>query len=415
MAKLKTAIEFETAFRSYRATEVLGQGGAGTVYAASDDDGIAVAVKVLTSPTTEKRKRFKNETAFLQRNRHEALVPVLDSGLKTGGPVSGPFYVMPRYDGSLRELLQGGISPEDGLDHFKQVLDGAEAAHLTGAVHRDLKPENVLFRGKPARLAIADFGIARFTEDQLATAVETLHGSRLANFEYAAPEQRRKGNAVGIPADIYALGLILHEVFTRAVPHGTAYKRIGDSLPAFAFIDPVVDQMLRSDPSERPQSVAAVRRLLALGRDEFLTAQKLHALTREVVPEGEVDHPLVVAPPRLVGADWDRGTLKLTLDKPVTRDWVTALIESNAGSYFMGHHPASARFDGPDIYIANVSEHEAQQHVDMFKPWIVAASDSLRRTIEGETLRQRRELERRNAEEREAIAARQRVVKKLSI
>lgn len=219
MPKLKTPLLFETAFSSYVADELIGEGGAGKVYAAKAGDGTAVAVKLLAEDraSKDKRSRFKNEIAFLEKNKHGSIVMVLDYGLLQSKPLSGPFYVMPRYDTSLRGLMREGISPDSVLPLFSQLLDGVEAAHLQGVVHRDLKPENVLYQRTSRTLAIADFGIARFTEDLLATWVETAPAQRMANFQYAAPEQRVQGQNVGVPADMYALGLMLNELFTGVV------------------------------------------------------------------------------------------------------------------------------------------------------------------------------------------------------
>ena len=68
-----------------------------------------------------------------------------------------------------------------------------EAAHLKKVVHRDLKPENFLYSSSQNRIVVADFGIARFQEEELYTAVETKAEDRLANFQYASPEQRKRG------------------------------------------------------------------------------------------------------------------------------------------------------------------------------------------------------------------------------
>jgi serine/threonine protein kinase len=80
--------------------------------------------------------------------------------------------------------------------YFSQLLDGVEAAHLQQVVHRDLKPENVLHDTKSDQLTVADFGIAQFEEEELYTLIETTPNRRLANFQYAAPEQRNRGAAV---------------------------------------------------------------------------------------------------------------------------------------------------------------------------------------------------------------------------
>src|ERR1700724_951360 len=120
---------------------------------------------------------------------------------------------MPLAQGSLRELMNDGMHAEAVLQQFGQIWNGVESAHLQDVWHRDLKPENVLILDKTC-LAIADFGVARFAQEELYTLVETRPHARLANFLYAAPEQRTRGAPTDHRADIYALGLMLNEMFT---------------------------------------------------------------------------------------------------------------------------------------------------------------------------------------------------------
>ena len=147
MPRLRNPLYFETAFGTYTADEIIGEGGAGRVYAAVATDGSPVAVKLLSEilRSSEKRNRFKNEVAFLARNRHRNIVPVIDHGLLKSSDASSPFYVMPRYDSSLRQMMRQGIKVDQVMPLFAQLLDGVEAAHLQGVIHRDIKPENVLF------------------------------------------------------------------------------------------------------------------------------------------------------------------------------------------------------------------------------------------------------------------------------
>jgi serine/threonine protein kinase len=241
MPKLKKPVAFETTFGIYEASEIIGEGGAGRVFGGIGPDQSSVAVKVLSKDKTsaDKRRRFKNEITFLTRNSHKNIVTVVDHGISLTGEIVGPFYVMKRYDGSLRDLI-GKIPPEKVLSFFSQILDGIEAAHFKNVIHRDLKPENILFDKSANALAIADFGIARFTEDLLETLVETSPTQRLANFLYAAPEQRIPGRKVTASADVYALGLMLNEMVTNNVPHGTEYQLIGSRFESLGFLDPIV-------------------------------------------------------------------------------------------------------------------------------------------------------------------------------
>lgn len=332
MSKLKTPITFETAFGSYVVDELIGEGGAGRVYGGVAADRSSVAIKVLTNASTDKRARFKNEIAFLARNLHANIVTVMDHGPGTV-KITGPFYVMRRYDRNLRHLMQQRIPPDRALPLFNQIFDGVEAAHLLGSVHRDLKPENILYDPVANVLAIADFGIASFTDDLLATLVDTEPTQRLANFQYAAPEQRVPGRAVTITADIYALGLMLNEMFTGVVPHGTGYQTIASVSPGLGFLDEVVARMIRQAPGERPGSIADVKILIQRHQMEAVSLQRLSKITDAVIKADQIDDPLAREPPKLIGASWNAGVLTLKLDRPVTQDWVHAL-------HNMGNHTA---------------------------------------------------------------------------
>ena len=173
---------------------------------------------------------------------------------------------MPLAQGSLRNLMADGIHADAVLKYFGQILNGVESAHLQNVWHRDLKPENILVLDD-SRLAIADFGIARFAEEELYTLVNTDQNTRLANFLYAAPEQRNRGAPVDQRADIYALGLILNEMFTREVPHGTDYKIIGSVAPQYAYLDDLVAEMLRQSADARPATIDIIKLALVVTSD----------------------------------------------------------------------------------------------------------------------------------------------------
>src|SRR6266478_2509549 len=230
----------KTAFDVYTIEGQKGAGGSGEVYEVRDSEGALYAAKILdTAKTSASRlKRFKNEIGFCTKNTHKNIVKVLGSGITEKGAT---FYVMPLYAGTLRDLISKGTEAPAVLPYFGQVLDGVEAAHLQGVWHRDNKPENILFDQKTNTLVVADFGIAHFEDEELLTAVETKNNDRLANFLYSAPERRVRGNRVDFKADVYALGLILNEMFTRAVPQGTAFKRVSDVAPGFGYLDGLIE------------------------------------------------------------------------------------------------------------------------------------------------------------------------------
>ncbi len=364
---------FRTTFASYKVTHIVGNGGSGVVYAVEDDDKNAHALKVLdiSKASTARLKRFKNEIHFCSRQRHKNIVLVTDHGI-TGA--DEPFYVMNLYSGTLRTLLARGIEPGRILQYFDQLLDGLEAAHLQGVNHRDVKPENVLSEESTGNLVLADFGVAHFEEEDLLTAVETRNQERLANFLYAAPEQRIRGGMVDARADIYALGLILNEMFTGSVPHGTGFRRIADVVPQFAYLDAITDSMLRQDPQQRPESIESIKRELIARGNEFVAIQKLNRLRTEVIPEIDADDPAIKEPIQIVGADYKNGHLVFTLNKTPPPNWIMAFRQPRSNhSFFLGKKPSNFVFDR-NIASISLDHYDAQRLLEYAKSYVELAN-----------------------------------------
>jgi serine/threonine protein kinase len=418
MSKLKQPVTLETAFGSYAIDEILGEGGAGRVYGGIGADRSPVAVKVLSEhqATTDKRRRFMNEIAFLARTKHPNIVSVIDHGIAAHDRIAGPFYVMKRYGSNLRESIRRSIQSTAVLQLFSKILDGVEAAHFLGAVHRDLKPENILIDGETP--AIADFGIANFTDCTVVTLelVETNPGQRLANFVYAAPEQRATGKAVGLAADIYALGMILNEMFTSNLPHGTEYESIGRRNPEFAFLDQIVARMMRQNPGERYDSIAEVKQAIARHQSEFLSLQKVSQIDETVIPDGEIDDPLALTPPKIVDADWGNGMLTLTMDRAIGRGWENALHHHMGGhSAVMGIGPERFQFRNGRTATVSVAAHSVQKVIDHFKAWLPRATAGYKNRLEQEAAQKKAELQRKLRNERRAEEERLQVIRNLKI
>jgi serine/threonine protein kinase len=372
-----------TAFDIYTVEGQRGAGGSGEVYEVRDSEGALYAAKVLdTAKTSASRlKRFKNEIGFCMKNTHKNIIKVIASGITERGAT---FYVMPLYAGTLRDLISKGIEASSVLSSFGQVLDGVEAAHLQGVWHRDNKPENILFDQKTDILVVADFGIAHFEDEELLTAVETKDNERLANFLYSAPEQRTRGNLVDSKADVYALGLILNEMFTRAVPQGTAFKRVSDVAPGFGYLDGLIELMLRQDPSQRP-SIGDVKRELIARGNEFLSLQRLNSLKSEIVPEAEVDDPVIRNPISLVGVDYGEGTLIFELSAPPPPNWIMSFQNPNAQfSSFHGSGPEYFSFQGKYARVGLGPSIPAQRLVDYTKSYIQLANRRYSEIVTGQ-------------------------------
>jgi eukaryotic-like serine/threonine-protein kinase len=302
-------ISFETATHSYRALEPRGEGGAGTVYKVVDEDGNLLAIKRLDPQklTAGKLKRFANELTFCLRNRHENIVTVLDHGATSLSGRKCPFYVMPYYPETLRTLMKKGIPHEGVMPYFAKLVKGVEAAHFGKIWHRDLKPENILCDPSKEALVVADFGIAHFGEEELYTLVETKPHDRLANFLYAAPEQRTRGNVVDQRAAIYALGLILNEMFTGEVLQAVGYKPVRTVAPQFSYLDDVVEAMVQQSSAARPASLDDVNKMLIARKDAFVSRQKLDQLANVVISRSQISDPLINDPVKIMDVEFRGG------------------------------------------------------------------------------------------------------------
>jgi hypothetical protein len=265
----ETKETFRTVFDVYTPNGPIGEGGSGRVIRVLDNAGKQHALKYLKPGriSSQKERRFKNELAFCFKNAHRNIITVEDWGLAEIDQAEVPFYVMPIFPETLRSVMQQGNNPEKMLRLFMQILDGVEAAHNRGIWHRDLKPENILFDETDDLIVVSDFGIAHFSADAMQTSVETRPQERLANFRYAAPEQRSNG-IVDHRTDIFSLGLILYEMLTSQLLQGTSHRRVASIHPKLASLDSIIEKMSCQSPSDRPFSIAEIRVELASALDE---------------------------------------------------------------------------------------------------------------------------------------------------
>jgi serine/threonine-protein kinase len=240
--------------------ELLGTGGMGTVYAAERSDGAfeqAAAVKLLrrSVDTEEGRLRFLRERQVLARLDHPAIVRVLDGGVSGEGE---PWFALERVRGVAitRFVAEHGLELRPCLELFLQVCDAVDAAHRQLVVHRDLKPANVLVTDD-GRVKLLDFGIAKLLEDDVGL---TRTDERLLTPEYAAPEQLR-GEAVATTTDVYALGVLLHQLLCGELPYDARGRSISEILVARERGSPPLPSATlrrRGDDRENQRRAAAV-------------------------------------------------------------------------------------------------------------------------------------------------------------
>ncbi len=257
----------------YRIVGLLGRGGMGEVYRATDLTlAQAVALKFLPETGVSERvlERFHAEVRIARQISHPNICRVYDIGEVDGQPFISMEYV----DGEdLADLLQriGRLPADKALDTARKICGGLAAAHDRGVIHRDLKPQNIMLN-KRSEPVIMDFGLAAVA-DQL-TGAEARNGTPA----YMSPEQLR-GDEVTAKSDIYALGLVLYEIFSGHRAYEA--KTIGDllklqegsqmtSLKSLAAdVDPQVEKVIKRclnpDPLQRPSNPLAVAAALPGG------------------------------------------------------------------------------------------------------------------------------------------------------
>ena len=377
-----------TAFDAYTLLALKGDGGCGEVHEAVDSDGERRAIKVVHAAKSSATglKRAASDFNFCFKSGHRNIVQVLDCGL-TGAKV--PFYVMPLYAISLRTLIQNGMRRESVLPLFGKILDGMEAAHLHRVWHGHLKPENILLDETEA--AIGDFGCAPF----LAMSDE---GRR-----YGAPEQRKTGHKLDGKADVYALGLMLNEMFTGTNP-GDGQRKIEDAAPEYGYLDWLVERMTKKDPTQRLTITEVKRELIARGI-EYLSIQRLNALRTGIILETEADDPLVSNPIAIHSVDFKNETLFLTLSAVPPSNWVAAFHGLSPSASFIGFGPERFIFLGKIAQTAVKRGSDPQAMLNSTKAYVEAAN---RIYAEDTVAAHRRSLEFERQRKRALIAAEER-------
>lgn len=397
MKKPKT---LSTAFSAYTVVRSIGQGGNGYVYEAIED-GVQVAVKVLDQDraTKEKLKRFENEYRFCSVERHSNIIRVLEYGLTDDG---SPFFTMPLYAGSIRELI-GKLNEDQCFSVVTQILDGVEAAQKLGVIHRDLKPENILYSDDIKNIVLTDFGIAEFGEEELFTAVETKDGTRLANFQYAAPEQRIRRGIIDNTTDIYSLGLIINELFTGELALGKNHKSISEVSEKYAYLDEVIDKMLQQERGNRYQDIEEIKLEISARSREYISSLKISELNNTVIPASQIDDPIVADPIKIIDAEWDNGTLTIQLNHQPNYQWNWAFQNMGSHSAVMGKGPEMFQFRVNRAVISAHDGNEAQRIIDHFKQWLPRVAqvyeNKLRQDAEKAEMEKIQEMERKIAEE----------------
>ncbi len=262
----------------YRIASLLGRGGMGEVYRATDLTlGQAVALKFLPEAASRDERalaRFYNEVRMARQVTHPNVCRVYDIG-----EVEGQHYISMEFvDGEdLAALLPriGRMPPDRAAEVARKMCAGLAAAHEKGVLHRDLKPANVMIDGR-GNVLLMDFGLAGLSQQ--------MQGDiRSGTPAYMSPEQLA-GTEVTFKSDIYSLGLVIYEIYTgrrayeassvmelmqkqeRAEPAGIS-SIVRDLDPA---VERTVMRCLDPNPAARPSTALAVA--AGLGGDALAAA-----------------------------------------------------------------------------------------------------------------------------------------------
>ncbi len=231
---------------------LVGEGGFGQVWRATDESGERVAIKILHLElvrSIDALTRFQRELEAIERLHHRSVVRAITHGALTDGR---PFLVLEYLEGpSLREVLQerGALPPAEMLQILEPLCNALAVAHAAGLVHRDVKASNVILANdaEGRRPVLLDFGLVKLI-DQVGPGL-TSSRSMLGTPAAMAPEQMR-GQPVDARTDVYALGLLAFHMLTGQPAFGGApgvvqsYMQIHGARPRPSTkvdIDPAID------------------------------------------------------------------------------------------------------------------------------------------------------------------------------
>ncbi|WP_269083998.1 serine/threonine-protein kinase [Streptacidiphilus jiangxiensis] len=251
----------------YRPRQVLGAGGMGTVYLASDPRGGApVAVKVLGADHTADpgyRARFAREVALMRKVQGPFLVALTDAD----PTADRPWLAMPYIPGRTLDRHVAQLGPLGGAElvtFATAVAHALSCVHAAGIAHRDLKPSNVILAVDGPR--VLDFGIAHHLDATAITATSVRTGTPM----WMAPEQLSSG-ATTQATDVFAWGMLVAYAASGLHPFGSPTgisHRIEASAPDLSSVPghllPLVTEALHKSPDERPTAVDLARRCAAL-------------------------------------------------------------------------------------------------------------------------------------------------------
>ena len=277
----------------YRFESILGQGGMGTLYDATQLSlNRTVALKILSAQLGSDevfRKRFRREGHIQAAIDHPHIVTVYEAGEVE----EGLFLAMRLVRGStLKDMIIGrDLEGARTLRLLKPIADALDTAHEAGLTHRDIKPQNILV-GVRDHAFLADFGLTRSATETALTRT----GQFVGTIDYISPEQIR-GEQAAPASDIYSLTAVLYECLSGVVPYpkpsdaAVLYAHMADAPPLVtdqrpelpAALDDVIARGMAKDPADRPLTASGM-----IAEAERAFGRRVRAV---ITPPGPVEGP----------------------------------------------------------------------------------------------------------------------------
>jgi hypothetical protein len=262
------ALEKGTTLAGYRIEGILGQGGMGVVYEATQLSlDRTVALKLLATNLGDDdafRERFRREGLLQAGIEHPNIVTVYEAGESE----HGLFMAMRLVRGpNLKDMIVSReLDAGRALRILRPIADALDTAHESGLIHRDIKPQNILVGGRD-HAYLADFGLTKVSGEKGLTKT----GQFVGTLDYISPEQIR-GKTATAASDIYALAAVLYESLTGIVPFpkdseaAVLYAHMSDEPPSVTearpelpdALDEVIRRSMSKEPEDRPQTATAL-------------------------------------------------------------------------------------------------------------------------------------------------------------